>query len=232
MVKAAYSTGKPALGVGPGNVPCYIEKSVDVKRAATDLIMSKTFDNGMICASEQAVIVDKDISKEFEDFMKENKCYFLNEEEIKKLEKIAIDEVKCAMSPAVVGQPAYKIAKLAGFEVPEDTKILIAKLNGVGSEYPLSREKLSPILAYYNSDGWEHGIRIAEEMVEFGGLGHSAVIHSKNQRVIDEFSRRIKAGRVIINSPSTHGLNYSQCFCCKPDKQEESRKEESKHAVV
>jgi acetaldehyde dehydrogenase/alcohol dehydrogenase len=205
MVKAAYSTGKPALGVGPGNVPCYIEKSVDVKRAATDLIMSKTFDNGMICASEQAVIVDKDISKEFEDFMKENKCYFLNEEEIKKLEKIAIDEVKCAMSPAVVGQPAYKIAKLAGFEVPEDTKILIAKLNGVGSEYPLSREKLSPILAYYNSDGWEHGIRIAEEMVEFGGLGHSAVIHSKNQRVIDEFSRRIKAGRVIINSPSTHG---------------------------
>lgn len=205
MVKAAYSTGKPALGVGPGNVPCYIEKSVDVKRAATDLIMSKTFDNGMICASEQAVIVDKDISKEFEEFMKENKCYFLNEEEIKKLEKIAIDEAKCAMSPAVVGQSAYKIAKSAGFEVPEDTKILITKLNGVGPEYPLSREKLSPILAYYNSDGWEHGIRIAEEMVEFGGLGHSAVIHSKNQRVIDEFSKRIKAGRIIINSPSTHG---------------------------
>ncbi len=205
MVKAAYSSGKPALGVGPGNVPCYIEKSVDVKRAATDLILSKTFDNGMICASEQAVIVDKDISKEFEDFMKDNKCYFLNEEEIKKLEKNAIDEAKCAMSPAVVGQSAYNIAKMAGFNVPEDTKILIAKLKGVGPEYPLSREKLSPILAYYISDGWEHGIKIAEEMVEFGGLGHSAVIHSKNQRVIDEFSRRIKAGRIIINSPSTHG---------------------------
>ncbi len=205
MVKAAYSSGKPALGVGPGNVPCYIEKSVDVKRAATDLILSKTFDNGMICASEQAVIVDKDISKEFEDFMKDNKCYFWNEEEIKKLEKNAIDEAKCAMSPAVVGQSAYNIAKMAGFNVPEDTKILIAKLKGVGPEYPLSREKLSPILAYYISDGWEHGIKIAEEMVEFGGLGHSAVIHSKNQRVIDEFSRRIKAGRIIINSPSTHG---------------------------
>lgn len=205
MVQAAYSTGKPALGVGPGNVPCYIEKTVDVKRAATDLIMSKTFDNGMICASEQAVIVDKAISKEFEKFMKENKCYFLNDEETKKLEKTAIDEVKCAMSPAVVGQPPFKIAKLAGFEVPEDTKILIAKLNGVGPKYPLSREKLSPILAYYIVEGWEQGIKVAEEMVEFGGLGHSAVIHSEDQKVIDEFSRRIKAGRLIINSPSTHG---------------------------
>ena len=205
MVQAAYSTGKPALGVGPGNVPCYIEKTADVKRAATDLILSKTFDNGMICASEQAVIVDKAISKEFEKFMKENKCYFLNSEETRKLEKTAIDEVKCAMNPAVVGQPAYKIAKMAGFEVPEDTKILIAKLNGVGPEYPLSKEKLSPILAYYIVDGWEQGIRIAEEMVEFGGLGHSAVIHSENEKVIDEFARRIKAGRLIINSPSTHG---------------------------
>lgn len=205
MVQAAYSTGKPALGVGPGNVPCYIEKTADVKRAATDLIMSKTFDNGMICASEQAVIVDKVISKEFEKFMKENKCYFLNDEEIKKLEKTAIDEAKCAINPAVVGQSAYKIAKMAGLEVPEDTKILIAKLNGVGPKYPLSREKLSPILAYYIVDGWEQGIKIAEDMVEFGGLGHSAVIHSEDEKVIDEFSRRIKAGRLIINSPSTHG---------------------------
>ena len=205
MVQAAYSTGKPALGVGPGNVPCYIEKTADVKRAATDLIISKTFDNGMICASEQAVIVDKVISKEFEKFMKENKCYFLNEEEIKKLEKTAIDEAKCAMNPAVVGQSAHKIAKMAGFDVPEDTKILIAKINGVGPEYPLSREKLSPILAYYIVDGWEQGIKIAEEMVEFGGLGHSAVIHSEDEKVIDEFARRIKAGRLIINSPSTHG---------------------------
>lgn len=205
MVQAAYSTGKPALGVGPGNVPCYIEKTANVKRAVTDLIMSKTFDNGMICASEQAVIVDRDISKEFEQYMKEYKCYFLNKEEISKLEKTAIDEVKCAMSPAVVGQPPYKIAKLAGFEVPEDTKILVAKLEGVGPKYPLSREKLSPILAYYIVDGAEKGIRRAEEMVEFGGLGHSAVIHSENEKVIDEFSRRIKAGRLIINSPSTHG---------------------------
>lgn len=205
MVQAAYSAGKPALGVGPGNVPCYIEKSASVKRAATDLMMSKTFDNGMICASEQAVIVDKEIAAEFESFMKENKCYFLNKEEIAKLEKTAIDEVKCAMNPAIVGQSAYTIAKMAGFEVPEDTKILIAQLKGVGPKYPLSREKLSPVLAYYIVENSQEGMRRAEEMVEFGGLGHSAVIHSDNPAVIDEFSKRIKAGRLIINSPSTHG---------------------------
>lgn len=205
MVKAAYSTGKPALGVGPGNVPCYIEKTANLKRSATDLILSKTFDNGMICASEQAVIVDKEISNAFEDFMRENQCYFLKKDEISKLEKIAINEIKCAMNATVVGQSAYNIAKMAGLEVPEDTKILIAKLEGVGPKYPLSREKLSPILAYYIVNSTEEGIRKAEEMVEFGGLGHSAVIHSNNERVIEEFSRRIKTGRLIVNSPSTHG---------------------------
>lgn len=205
MVQAAYSAGKPALGVGPGNVPCYIEKTADVKRAATDLMLSKTFDNGMICASEQAVIVDKDISQAFETFMKENKCYFLNKEEIGKLEKTAIDEIKCAMNPAVVGKSAFVIAQMAGITVPEDTKILIAKLEGVGPKYPLSREKLSPVLAYYIVKNSEEGIKRAEEMVEFGGLGHSAVIHSEDNAVIESFSKRIKAGRLIINSPSTHG---------------------------
>ncbi|WP_094549639.1 bifunctional acetaldehyde-CoA/alcohol dehydrogenase [Petroclostridium xylanilyticum] len=205
MVQAAYSSGKPALGVGPGNVPCYIEKTANVKRAATDLIISKTFDNGMICASEQAVIVDKEIAQEFEAFMKENKCYFLNKDEIAKVEKLAIDEKKCAMNAAVVGQSAYTIAKMAGVDVPQDTKILIAQLEGVGPQYPLSREKLSPILAYYIVENAQQGIKRAEEMVEFGGLGHSAVIHSENEKVIEEFSKRIKAGRLIINSPSSHG---------------------------
>lgn len=205
MVQAAYSAGKPALGVGPGNVPCYIEKTADVKRAATDLILSKTFDNGMICASEQAVIVDKEIAQEFEAFMKENKCYFLNEDEINNLNKTAIDEIKCAMNPAVVGKPAYEIAQMAGIKVPEDTKILVAKLEGVGPQYPLSREKLSPVLAYYIVEDSEEGIARAEEMVEFGGLGHSAVIHTEDNEVMERFSKRIKAGRLIINSPSTHG---------------------------
>jgi len=205
MVKAAYSTGKPALGVGPGNVPCYIEKTADLKRAATDLILSKTFDNGMICASEQAVIVDREISEEFEKFMKDNACYFLNADETTKLAKLAIDEVKCAMNPDVVGQSAYTIAKMAGLSVPENTKILIAKQEDVGPDYPLSREKLSPILAYYIVDSFKEGIRKAEQMVEFGGLGHSAVIHSNDEKVIEEFSKILKTGRLIVNSPSTHG---------------------------
>ncbi len=205
MVQAAYSTGKPALGVGPGNVPCYIEKSANLRRAATDLIISKTFDNGMICASEQAVIVDREIHAEFEAFMKANGCVFLEEADIRKLEGTAIDSAKCAMNPNVVGQSAHTIAKMAGISVPEDTKILIAAQKGVGPAYPLSREKLSPILAYYIVDGADEGIRRAEEMVVFGGLGHSAVIHSENQEVIARFSDTIKAGRLIVNTPSTHG---------------------------
>lgn len=205
MVKSAYSCGKPALGVGPGNVPCYIEKTADIKRAVTDLILSKSFDNGMICASEQAVILDKEIADEAIEYMKENGCYFLYGEELKKVEATVINIEKGAVNPAVVGQSAYKIAKMAGVDVPEDTKILVAPLEGVGPEYPLSREKLSPVLALYVVDSHEEGIRRAEEMVAFGGMGHSAVIHSEDEKIIQEFSERIKAGRLIINSPSTHG---------------------------
>ncbi|MEW6697207.1 MAG: bifunctional acetaldehyde-CoA/alcohol dehydrogenase [Bacillota bacterium] len=205
MVQAAYSTGKPALGVGPGNVPCYIEKSANIKRAVSDLILSKTFDNGMICASEQALIVDRDVSEEVISLMKELGCYFLNPDEIKALSDIAIDEKKCAMSPKIVGQPAWKIAEMTGFAVPQDTKILVAPLDGVGYEYPLSREKLSPILALYVVEDYKEGIRKCEEMTEFGGLGHSAVIHSENDDVIHEFSRKVRTGRLIVNSPSSQG---------------------------
>lgn len=206
MVRAAYSCGKPALGVGPGNVPCYIEKSANIKRAITDLILSKTFDNGMICASEQSVIIDKEIKAEFEDYMKENGCYFLSEEEIKALDNSVINREKgCAVNADIVGQPAYRIALRAGIKVPHDTKILVAKLEGVGIDYPLSKEKLSPILAYYIVNDNNEGIKKAEEVVEFGGLGHSAVIHSENEEIIERFSNKMKAGRVIINAPATHG---------------------------
>ncbi|HZJ82494.1 MAG TPA: bifunctional acetaldehyde-CoA/alcohol dehydrogenase [Clostridia bacterium] len=205
MVRSAYSTGKPALGVGPGNVPCYIEKTAEIKRSVTDLILSKSFDNGMICASEQAVILDKDIADEAMEFMKDNSCYFLYGEELKKVEGTVINKEKGAVNPAIVGQSAYDIAKLAGVKVPQDTKILIAPLEGVGPQYPLSREKLSPVLALYVVDGHKEGIRRAEEMVAFGGMGHSAVIHSENEEIIKLFSERIKAGRLIVNSPSTHG---------------------------
>ncbi|MGI6189090.1 MAG: bifunctional acetaldehyde-CoA/alcohol dehydrogenase [Caldicoprobacteraceae bacterium] len=205
MVKAAYSTGKPALGVGPGNVPCYIEKTANIKRAVTDLILSKTFDNGMICASEQAVIIDQDIAQQVIEYMKENKCYFLNEEETERIQAVAIDSKKGMVNAAVVGKPASEIAKMAGIIIPKDTKILVAKLEGVGPEYPLSGEKLSPILAMYIVRDYTEGIQTAEQIVEFGGLGHSAVIHSENPEVIDLFARRIKAGRLIVNSPSSQG---------------------------
>ncbi len=205
MVKAAYSSGKPALGVGPGNVPCYIEKTANTKRAVNDLILSKTFDNGMICASEQAVIIDKEIYDKVKKEMIENHCYFLNEEEKKKVEKLVINENTCAVNPDIVGKPAYEIAKMAGVEVPKDTKILVAELKGVGPQYPLSREKLSPVLACYKVNSTEEGLKRCEEMLEFGGLGHSAVIHSDNESVITEFGKRMKAGRIIVNAPSSQG---------------------------
>lgn len=205
MVKSAYSTGKPALGVGPGNVPCYIEKTANIKRSVNDLILSKTFDNGMICASEQAVIIDQDIYDEVKNEMIDHKCYFLNTEEKNKVEKLVINENTCAVNPDIVGKPAHFIAKLAGVNVPEDTKILVAELKGVGPQYPLSREKLSPVLACYKVKDSVEGLKRAEEMLEFGGLGHSAVIHSENQEVIEQFALRMKAGRIISNAPSSQG---------------------------
>ena len=205
MVKSAYNTGKPALGVGPGNVPCYIEKTADVKRAVNDLILSKTFDNGMICASEQAVIIDDAIYDEVKNELIGNKCYFLNEAEKAKVEKLVINETSCAVNADIVGKSAFFIANLAGITVPEDTKILLAELKGVGPKYPLSREKLSPVLACYRVRSTTEGITRAEEMLEFGGLGHSAVIHSDNEEVIKQFGMRMKACRIIANAPSSQG---------------------------
>ena len=205
MVKAAYSTGKPALGVGPGNVPCYIHKSADLEQAVNDLILSKTFDNGMIWASEQAAIVDKAIAPKFEKLMKKYGCYFAKPDEIKKLSDYCIDSEKGAVNPVIVGKPATWIAEQAGVKVPEGTKILLAKLDGVGPEYPLSREKLSPVLAYFIVDSTEEGIDRAEEMVMFHGMGHSAVIHANDEDVIQKYAATMKASRLIVNSPSSHG---------------------------
>ncbi|MDM8102222.1 MULTISPECIES: bifunctional acetaldehyde-CoA/alcohol dehydrogenase [Oceanobacillus] len=205
MVKSAYSSGKPALGVGAGNVPCYIEKSVNVKRAVNDVILSKSFDNGMICASEQAIIVDKEIYEQVKQEMIDNNVYFLNKEEKAKVEKLVINADTCAVNSVIVGMKASKIAEMAGIQVPQDTKILVAELTGVGAEHPLSREKLSPVLAAYKVNGTEEGLQRAEEMLEFGGLGHSAVLHSDNQEIQDAFGKRMKAGRIILNAPSSHG---------------------------
>lgn len=205
LVRAAYSTGKPALGVGPGNVPCYIEKTAKIKRAITDLFLSKTFDNGMICASEQSVIIDRDIYREVTALMREYGCYFLNEEETAQLESMAVKGEDCSLNPDIVGRPAYEIARMAGFEVPKDTKVLVAPQQGVGPGHPLSMEKLSPILACYQVADYHEGIKLCEEVIGFGGLGHSAVLHSEDKEVVALFSRRMRAGRIIINAPATHG---------------------------
>ncbi|WP_368644755.1 bifunctional acetaldehyde-CoA/alcohol dehydrogenase [Alkalibacterium putridalgicola] len=204
MVKSAYSSGKPALGVGAGNVPCYIEKTANVKRATNDLILSKTFDNGMICASEQAVIVDKEIYSDVKKELTDNGCHYLNNEERQKVEQLMVSE-EGQLNAAIVGRSAYQIAEMAGIKVPQDTKILIAEYAGVGKKYPLSREKLSPVLAAYKVNSSEEGIKRAEEMLAYGGLGHSAVIHSHNDDVIQAFDRRMKAGRLIVNAPSSQG---------------------------
>lgn len=205
MVKSAYSTGKPALGVGPGNVPCFIEKTADLKRALTDLILSKSFDNGMICASEQAVILEEPIYDEAIAFMKSHNCYFTTPEETRKLESVVISNETGAVNSNIVGMHPYKIAKLAGIEISKEAKIICCEIGGVGADYPLSKEKLSPVLSVLKAKDAEEGIALSEQMIYLGGLGHSSVIHSNDPDVINKFAERLKTGRIIVNSPSTHG---------------------------
>ena len=207
MVKSAYSCGKPALGVGPGNVPCYIHKDAKLKTSVNDLVMSKSFDNGMICASEQAVIVDKEISQEFEYLMKDAGCYFVNTEEKQMLQNymFTLKDDGYDLNSEVVGKDPCDIADKAGFLIPLETKVIVVKEHGVGKNYPFSKEKLSPILTYYIVSNEEEGISLSEKLVEFGGLGHSAVIHTENEETIKHFSSILKVGRIIVNSPSTHG---------------------------
>ena len=170
--------------------------------------MSKSFDNGMICASEQAVLVDKDIYQEFEKLMREAGCYFVSPEEKQKLQESMFeyrDDIGYKLKSHVPGQSPYTIAKEAGFSIPEDTKVLVVYEEGIGSDYPFSKEKLSPVLTYYIVENEDEGIEKSEKLLEFGGLGHSAVIHSENKETILKFSKIMKAGRIIVNSPSTHG---------------------------
>ncbi|MER2042087.1 bifunctional acetaldehyde-CoA/alcohol dehydrogenase [Desemzia incerta] len=205
MVKAAYSTGKPALGVGPGNVPSYIEKTAKIKRAVNDVIVSKTFDNGMICASEQAVIVDKEIYSEVRSEFERQGVYVVSKKELPLLEDAVMTMDKTAVNPAIVGQSADTIAQLAGIKAPKGTKILMAELEGVGSDYPLSREKLSPVLAMLKAENTEHGFELCQKMLDLGGLGHSAAIHTKRMDLAAEFGEKMKAGRIIVNSPTAQG---------------------------
>lgn len=211
MVKAAYSCGKPALGVGAGNVPAYMEKTCNVRQAVNDIVMSKSFDNGMICASEQAVIIDKEIYDEAVADFKQYGVYFANASEKKKLEKYMFgvekeeDKATAKLNPVIVGKSAFWIAQQAGFTVPENTVIICVSCKSVGVEEPLTREKLSPVLAVLKSSSTEEGILLSKQMVEFNGLGHSATIHTANKELATHFGDVIPAIRIIWNSPSTFG---------------------------
>ncbi|MCR5349780.1 MAG: bifunctional acetaldehyde-CoA/alcohol dehydrogenase [Acholeplasmatales bacterium] len=211
MVKAAYSCGKPALGVGAGNVPAYFEKTCNLRQAVNDVVMSKSFDNGMVCASEQAVIVDKEIYDEVKEEFKKYGVYFVNKDEKKKLEAFMFNvhsKEECPnakLNPNIVGKYATWIAKEAGFEVPANTVILMAECSFVGVDEPLTREKLSPVLAMIKSNSTEEGFKYAKEMVEFNGLGHSAAIHTQSHELEVKFGDLVPAIRVICNSPSTFG---------------------------
>lgn len=211
MVKAAYSCGKPALGVGAGNVPAYMEKTCNVRQAVNDIVMSKSFDNGMICASEQAVIIDKEIYDEAISLFKQFGCYLCNEDEKKKLISYMFgvnnesEYEKAVLKPIIAGMSAVSIAKNAGLNVPSNTNILLVSCNEVGVMEPMSKEKLSPVLAVYKSNSTDDGLEISKKMVEFNGLGHSAAIHTASKELATRFGDIIPAIRIIWNSPSTFG---------------------------
>ncbi len=205
MVKAAYSCGKPAMGVGAGNVPAYIEKTADIKQTVYDIVMSKTFDNGMICASEQAAIIDDEIYNQTIEEFKKYHVYFLNSQEKMKLQAYMFENNGQKLNSAVVGQSANWIAMQAGIEIPKNTTILAVPCSVVGENEPFTREKLSPVLAIIKVKNSEEGLKIAEQMVEFNGLGHSAAIHTANKNLVETFGKTLKAIRIIWNSPASFG---------------------------
>lgn len=213
MVKAAYSCGKPALGVGAGNVPAYMEKSCNIRQAVNDIVMSKAFDNGMICASEQCVIIDKEIEKQSIELFKKYGVYFVSSEEKSKLEQYMFNTTSSSgacnpdanLNPTVVGRDAKWIAEQAGFNVPEGTILLGVYVKEIGPREPMTKEKLSTVLAFITSKSTQEGLMYAKQMVEFNGLGHSAAIHTESKEIADEFALMVKAIRVIWNSPSTFG---------------------------
>lgn len=205
LVHAAYSSGTPAIGVGSGNVPVFIEKTADLPFAIEQIFTSKTFDNGTICASEQAVVVDSSLKDAaIAEFTRQG-GYFLNPEEVTAVEKIAFDPEKGIMNADVVGQSVKKIAALAGLNIPENTRLLLAPLGGVGTKYPLSSEILAPILAFYTANGFDAAVKLCLKLNYHGGIGHSASIFSNDSAAIEKFATLMNAGRVIVNAPSSQG---------------------------
>ncbi len=204
LVRAAYSSGKPAIGVGPGNVPAFVERSADLRKAARDIITGRPVDTGTSCASEQAIVVEECVADELIGYLKEYGAYFLNPEETAKVSSVVMLP-DGGMNPKAVGKDARVIAQMAGFTVPEGTRCLIAPLGGVGPEWPLSHEKLCPVLGFYRVRDWREGCERCIQLLREGGLGHSLVIHSNNQEVIREFALKKPIFRIVVNTPSTLG---------------------------
>jgi acetaldehyde dehydrogenase (acetylating) len=204
LVRAAYSSGKPAFGVGPGNVPAFVEASADVPKAARDIITGKCFDNGTICASEQSVVVQRRVDAELRASLEDNGARFLTADEADRLARVVATATN-TLNPRIVGRPAQEIARMAGIDLPEGTRCMIADVAGVGRDYPLSMEKLSPILAYYTVDTVEEGVERCQQVLQYGGMGHTAAIHSRDRRAVELFGTRMPASRVVVNTPATHG---------------------------
>src|SRR5687767_5086171 len=204
LVRAAYSSGKPAFGVGPGNVPVFVERTADVPVAVQNILTGKTFDNGTICASEQAVVADAPVARQVREEFAAQGGHFLSQAEAEQLAKVVTNE-KRALNPQIVGRSVEVIAKMAGLNVPPGTRCLLADVGGVGREHPLSMEKLSPILAFYVEDGLERGAARCFEILSYGGMGHTAGIHTRSREAARAFGVEMPASRIIVNSPTTHG---------------------------
>ena len=204
LVRAAYSSGKPAFGVGPGNVPVFIERTAKIAKAVADILTGTCFDNGTICASEQSVVVDAPVENEVREQFKRQGGYFLNDSDAGKIGKIILTPQR-TLNPRIVGKSAEFIANLAGVSIPHGTRCLLADCGGVGRDFPWSVEKLSPLLAFFVVDGLEQGAKRCDEILHFGGMGHTAGMHTQNRQAAIEYGRQMPASRVIINSPTTHG---------------------------
>jgi acetaldehyde dehydrogenase (acetylating) len=204
LVRAAYSAGKPAYGVGPGNAPAYIESSADVPKAVRDIVTGKTFDNGLLCSSENSVVCDAPLVEEVKRQFVANGAHFMSAAEIDAVGRVLVTPQRLP-NPKLVGRPATFIAQQAGISVPPTTRVLIAELSGVGRDYPLSIEKLCPVLSFYLVNDWREGCERCKEILRYGGMGHTMSIHSRNDDVILQFGLKKPAYRIVVNTPTTHG---------------------------
>ncbi len=204
MVRAAHSVGKPAYGVGPGNVPVYVDRSADLEKAARYIVSSKAFDYSTICATEQAVIADRPIARQLEELMKAQGAYFVDETQAQALRKLLFNP-DGSINPATVGRSPFVLAGMAGFAIPSGTRILVARLSSVGRDEPLSREKLTTVLGWYEEDGWLAGCERSIELIQFGGRGHTQIIHATDEKVIMEFGLEKPVFRILVNTMGTLG---------------------------